>query len=148
MADAQPTLMPGGMESSARSTGDSYNAPSQSPPAYASSAATLTPPSGARQTLSPPSGTQAAPTLPITGTGRGAGVSAWQNDKRIDALWTLSEDRNSWMGVATIGWRKIAPGSETSLVAMTMLAAHARCTNAPINYRDESDNLVHELYVW
>jgi hypothetical protein len=147
MADAQPTMVPSGIDST-QSIGNTYNAPSQSPPAASSSDATLMPPAAGTQIQSPPPATQAAPTLPITGTGAGAGVSAWQNNKKIDALWTISEDRNSWMGVTTIGWRKLAPGTETSLVAMTMLAAHARATGAPINYRDESDNLVHEIYVW
>jgi hypothetical protein len=29
-----------------------------------------------------------------------------------------------------------------------MLVAHARATDSVINYRDESDNLIHEVYVW
>lgn len=89
-----------------------------------------------------------APTLPTSFAGNRGAIAAWQNDKRIEALWTTNEDRNSWIGVAGIGWRKLAPGNETSLSAMTMLAAHARSSNAIVNYRDEADDLVHEIYVW
>lgn len=145
MADAQPTQVPGEtQEGGVQAAGSTYDAPSQPPPASAAGAGgPVTAP-----TMTAPPEMQSAPSLPATAASVGAGVSAWQNNKRIEALWTINQDRNAWMGVVGIGWRKLAPGTETSLTAMAMLAAHARCTNAVVNYRDESDSLVHEIYVW
>lgn len=145
MADAQPTQVPGEtQEGGAQGAGSTHDAPSQ--PAPASSAGAGGPMTA--PTMAAPPEMQSAPSLPATAASVGAGLSAWQNNKRIEALWTINQDRNAWVGVVGIGWRKLAPGTETSLTAMTMLAAHARCTNAVVNYRDESDNLVHEIYVW
>ncbi|WP_379760249.1 hypothetical protein [Massilia suwonensis] len=149
MADAQPTLMPERIDSdSIQSPGGSTSAPTQSPPAFAGGGAYDTSAATGARLMSPPPALQSAPTLPTSGSSIGSGVSAWQNNKQIDALWTINEDRNSWIGVTGVGWRKLAPGTETSVIALSMLAAHARSVNAPVNYRDESDNLVHEIYVW
>jgi hypothetical protein len=149
MTDAQPTLVPEGIDNvGTQSSGMGGLAPNQPPPALSNRGASGLSPAGRTQMPPPPMGAHVAPTLPTTGSSIGAAISVWQNNKQVDALWTINQDRNSWMGVAGIGWRKLAPGSETSLSAMTMLVAHARCTNSPINYRDESDNLVHEIYVW
>ena len=52
------------------------------------------------------------------------------------------------MGIAGIGWKKLAGPTETALRAMTMLVAHARATGSIVNYRDEADILIHEVYVW
>lgn len=147
MADAQPTQVPGDVQDAgAAAAASTVDAPSQSPPALADGGGAAG--AAATRTMTAPPELQFAPSLPATATSAGSGVSAWQNSKKIEALWTINQDRNSWMGVVGIGWRKFAPGTETSLTAMTMLAAHARCTNSVINYRDESDSLVHEIYVW
>ena len=29
-----------------------------------------------------------------------------------------------------------------------MLGGSARQTNSPVNYRDEADGMIHEMYVW
>jgi hypothetical protein len=90
---------------------------------------------------------QSTPSLPISG-GVAQGVRAWQNNKTVDALWTINQDRNSWVGITGIGWKKLAGPNETAISALTMLVAHARATGSIVNYRDESDNLIHEVYVW
>ena len=91
---------------------------------------------------------QAAPTLPTTAGGAVTAITTWQANKKVNALWTINQDRNSWFGVEGIGWRHLANVDETSVTALTMLVGHARATGALVNYREESDNLVHEIYVW
>ena len=81
------------------------------------------------------------------GTG-GIGASTWVNGKKINALWSINENRNSWVGVAGVGWVKLANNSDTAIVAFTMLGANARLTQGSVNYRQESDNMIHEMYVW
>jgi len=96
--------------------------------------------------MMPPSD-YAAPSLPIT-AGAMAGISAWQNNKKLTALWLNQQNRNSWIGVDGIGWKKLANTNDSSSVALTMLAAHAREKDAVVNYREESDNMIYEIYVW
>ena len=58
--------------------------------------------------------------------GAGAGVTAWLNDKRITGLWSINQNRNSWVYVNGIGWKKLANNSDSAIVALSMLSAHAR----------------------
>jgi len=76
------------------------------------------------------------------------GVLAWQSDKRVNALWSINQTRNTWMSVVGIGWKRLFNGNDSSITALTMLAAHARQTNCRVDYRDEADGLVREIYVW
>lgn len=75
-------------------------------------------------------------------------VGAWLADKRVNALWCINQNRNVWMGVTGIGWRKLANNSDSAIVAFTTLASHARATQSRIDYREESDGMVHECYIW
>jgi hypothetical protein len=145
MADAQPTMTLGDVQA----TRSKYEAPTQPPPiqATAASAQPAAPTASSPPAPAAPPQMQAAPTLPTLASAI-AGVSTWQSNKNVDGLWTINQDGNSWMGVAGIGWKKLAHANETSLVALTMLAGHARATNATINYREEADGMVHEIYVW
>lgn len=76
------------------------------------------------------------------------GVAAWHNSKKITALWSNDSNRNSYIAVSGMGWKKLSNANDSSVVSMTMLAAHAEQTNANVNLRIESDGMVHELYVW
>jgi hypothetical protein len=80
--------------------------------------------------------------------GVGGGVTAWVNNQKINALWCINENRNSWVGVAGVGWKKLANNSDTAVVALTILGAHAKQTQGPVNYREEADGMIHEMYVW
>ncbi len=78
----------------------------------------------------------------------GVGVTAWLNDKRITGLWSLNQNRNSWIYVNGIGWKKLANNSDSAIVALSMLSAHAREKDSAVNYREESDGMIREIYVW
>jgi hypothetical protein len=75
-----------------------------------------------------------------------AGV--WQNDKRATALWGTNEPRNSWVLIAGVGWKKLATTTDSAALALTVLAAHGKLTQTRVDYREESDGCIHELYVW
>jgi hypothetical protein len=94
------------------------------------------------------SSADAGPTLQVASDGALAAVGAWNNNKRITALWTINQNRNSWMHVDGVGWKRLSTASESGIVALTRLAAHARERNSVVNYRDEADGMVHEIYVW
>jgi|SRR3954447_11509117 hypothetical protein len=75
-------------------------------------------------------------------------VGAWQTGAHVDGLWTINQNRNCWFHVAALAWKKLSTASDTGVVALNDLAAHARQVNASVSYREESDGMVHELYVW
>ena len=144
MADATPTMEIGGLQGTAERT----DAPTQQPPNLGDTARRGAQADTGRM---PQAGTasdiHSAPGLPISG-GVASGVGAWQNNRKVDSLWTINQDRNSWVGINGVGWKKLSGPNETSISALTMLVAHARATGSPVNYRDESDTLIHEVYVW
>ena len=79
----------------------------------------------------------------------GAGVAAWNNGKKITALWSINQNRNSWVHIDGVGWRRLANNSDSAIMAMSILGAHAREKATTVNYRDEAQTeLNHEIYVW
>ncbi len=90
----------------------------------------------------------AAPAIRPPEEGLGAGITAWLSDKRITGVWSINQNRNSWVHVNGVGWRKLANNSDTAVVALTVLGSHARQTQTRVDYREEADGLLHEMYVW
>lgn len=74
-----------------------------------------------------------------------AGV--WNNDKRVNGLYSTADAHNSWMSVVGVGWVKLATSNDSANEAMTVLASHARVKNSQINYSVDA-SLVNEMYVW
>jgi len=75
-------------------------------------------------------------------------ATVWQNDKRVTALWTMNQNRNSWAAIAGIGWKKFSTNSDSAILAMNLLAESARQTQTRVDYREEADGMIHEVYVW
>ena len=78
----------------------------------------------------------------------GVAATTWVTGKTVNALWSINENRNSWIGVSGVGWVKLANNSDSAIVALTMLGADAKLTGGQVSYRQESDNMIHEMYVW
>ncbi|MDX3380507.1 hypothetical protein PV682_03480 [Streptomyces niveiscabiei] len=81
---------------------------------------------------------QAATT--ITGT--------WTQNVMVDALWSINQTRNAYFHVKGGGWKKIYNATDWAFTALTTLASQARQTNHAISFREESDGMVHEIYLW
>lgn len=110
---------------------------------------TAAPPAGAAAAKGVPRAPTAAPPTRVVGTGlAGAVGTVWNNNQTVNALWSINEDRNSWVGIAGVGWVKLSTGSDTGVVALTTLAAHAYQTQHIINDRTEDDGMIHEIYAW
>ncbi len=92
----------------------------------------------------------AAPTITPDGVGTTTegGIAAWLNNKRVGGLWSINQNRNAWVYVTGVGWKKLANNSDTAVVALTILAASAKLTQTNYNYREEADHMIHETYVW
>jgi len=92
---------------------------------------------------------EAEPSLqPPSAAVTGDGIGLWVSNKQIDALYSTYAARFSWMHVAGGVWRRFSPVSDSGVAALALLAAHARDRGRPVNYREEADQLVHEMYVW
>jgi hypothetical protein len=101
---------------------------------------------------------QGRPTLdPTIAGGAGAAAQAgavaavtgtWRTGMTVTALWSINEVRNAWMYVSGLGWRKLYNGRDGAFRALVTLAAHARQTGRPINFREEADGMVYEIYSW
>ena len=75
-------------------------------------------------------------------------ISAWLNTKYVTGLWSINQDRNTWPHIDGIGWKKLANNSSSASTALTMLVSHAFDRRRPINYREESDGMIREIYVF
>ena len=140
---------------SANSIHDDLGTPSQAPPedviGDGVGGAGTSAPSRTSLTVSESSATDAAPQLEPPGAVAGAGAQAvaatWQSGQ-VTALWSIDEVRNAWMHVAAIGWRKLYNGRDGAFQALVALGSQARQTGRSINFREEADGMVYEIYLW
>ncbi len=93
-------------------------------------------------TLAPPGATGAAVAEAVT-----AVAATWTSGVTVDALWSINEVRNGWFRAAGV-WRKIYNGRDGAFTALLTLASQARQTGRTINYRQEADGMVYEIYLW
>ncbi len=93
-------------------------------------------------------GIAAAPTLQPGAASAADGIGLWQTNRQVDALYSTYAARFSWMHVASGPWRRFSPVSDSGVAALALLAAHARDRGRPVNFREEADQLIHEMYVW
>jgi hypothetical protein len=142
-------MVVGGLPGASTSRCSDASGPSVLPPLQSSDAAAQGGMSsaGAGGSVSAILGGDAAPALLPT-EGAASGVTAWQNSKKITGLWSINQNRNSWVHVDGIGWKKLANNSDSAIVALTLLGAHAREKGTNVNYREESDGMIREMYVW
>jgi len=88
----------------------------------------------------------AAPPEAEEAVGEAFGVT-WHTGKKITALWSTNQNRNSWIGVPGVGWKKLANNSDSAVVALTMLASHAKQAVRNVNIKEDSGQIT-EMYVW
>lgn len=77
----------------------------------------------------------------------GVTAAIWRSGT-VTALWSRNEVRNAWMHVANLGWRKLFNGRDGSFQALTFLASQAKQTGRTIQFREEADTMIHEIYLW
>ncbi len=109
--------------------------PTQVPPTQVANAASAQ----ERPTLEPPSN--------LAGQG-GAAAAGWQTDKKVQGLWNNCVDRNGYMYVEGLGWRKFADNSDSAMIAFNIIAAHAKSIGKGANFYEGDDGKVNTLYVW
>jgi hypothetical protein len=125
--------------------------PQQAPPAEketasaAGTAPTEAPPQEARVTTD---GAAAPTETPPPAVEEREGIGAtWLNSKKITALWSINQNRNSWVHLTDAGWKKLADNSDSAVVALTMLSSHAQHTGVTVNALEDAGKIT-QLYVW
>jgi hypothetical protein len=73
-------------------------------------------------------------------------AAVWQRNQRVTGLW--GKDRNFWVAIRGIGWKKLANASDSANLTLTLLATQALQTDRPVDYREDADGMIHEIYVW
>jgi hypothetical protein len=101
----------------------------------------------AETAVSAPSGTPPATATATDGAAAGAVTATWRSGQ-VTALWSINEVRNAWVHVAGVGWKKIYNGRDGAFMALTALASQARQTGRSINFREEADGMIYEIYLW
>ena len=157
MSNATPSLLPGNAPSAygAGTAVGSPGAPSALPPATAAASGAKCGCNGgalATRTSAPVVGASTslqAPSLRPGGTGAsGAARTTWQSNVHVIGLWSINQDRNCWVYLDNVGWRNLSGDSESGLVAMNMLAAHAYQLGSPSYLYEEDDGRISQLYIW
>ena len=75
-------------------------------------------------------------------------VTTWSAATTINALWSINQDKNSWISDASLGWKKLSNASDSGIVALNILSSHAKQLGSTVYHRTEDDGMVHEMYVW
>lgn len=76
----------------------------------------------------------------------GFATGIWQNDKRITGLWTINQDRNAWVHVAGIGWKKIAADNDVIFYNLLAQLVAAKAGSRPVNFY-ELGGVILQVYV-
>lgn len=75
------------------------------------------------------------------------GTGVWQNGKNIIGLWTIDQDRNGWVCVNGIGWKKIAADNDVIFYNLLAQLIAAKAANRPVNFYEEQ-GVIKQVYVW
>jgi hypothetical protein len=75
-------------------------------------------------------------------------IMAWLNNKKITGLYSYGpQNRNSYIYVESIGWKPLWSDHDCQSESMTVMAAHARNENRPVNLLEENGK-IKTIYVW
>jgi C1A family cysteine protease len=59
--------------------------------------------------------------------------TVWLNNQRIMGLWSIDQDRNAWVYIDKLGWRKIAPDNDNIFFDLLVQLSSAKAGNRPVN---------------
>jgi hypothetical protein len=156
MTDTQPSFMPGRAPASSAGASAASNRPTVMPPAAAASAkngcgcngSAAGAPAAGGMLVAGSASAATAPSLRPATTAAGAVTATWQSNVHVSGMWSINQDRNAWVYLDTVGWRKLSDASESGLVAMNMIAAHAYQMGSTSSLYEGDDGRIAQLYVW
>jgi hypothetical protein len=156
MNDTQPSFMPGRAPASSAGASAAANHPTAMPPAAAARAkgdcgcngSAASGPAAGGMLVAGSASASTAPSLRPATTAAGAVTATWQSNVHVAGMWSINQDRNAWVYLDTVGWRKLSDASESGAVAMNMIAAHAYQMGSTSSLYEGDDGRIEQLYVW
>lgn len=154
MNSTQPSFTPG--QAPGSGTASASNQPTAMPPAGAArtqggcgcSGSTAGASGAGAMLVAGSASASTVPSLRPATTAAGAVTATWQSNVHVSGMWSINQDRNAWVCLDTVGWRRLSDASESGLVAMNMIAAHAYQVGATSNLYEGDDGRIAQLYVW
>ena len=72
--------------------------------------------------------------------------TGWERSKKIIGLWTNNSNRNAWVYVKDLGWRKISSTNDNIFFDMLTQLIAAKAGNRPVNIH-QKNKVITEVYV-
>jgi C1A family cysteine protease len=72
--------------------------------------------------------------------------SGWVNNKKILGLWTIDQDRNAWVYVEALGWRRVSPDNDNIFFDMLAQLIAAKAAQRPVNLYQQQ-GVIKQVYV-
>lgn len=70
----------------------------------------------------------------------------WVRRTKVQALWTISQERNAWAYIQGIGWRRISPDNDAIFTVMLADLAAAKAAGRPVNVK-LVERVIKQVYV-
>jgi subtilisin family serine protease len=70
----------------------------------------------------------------------------WRNNVKVRGLWTINQDRNAWIYVDGLGWRRISPENDNIFLDMLIQLITAKTGNRPVNILEQI-NTIKQIYL-
>lgn len=77
----------------------------------------------------------------------GIAETGWVRDSRIIGLWTRNQERNAWVYVQDLGWRRISPANDNVFQDMLLQLTEAKANNCRVDFYQE-DGMIKQIYVY
>jgi C1A family cysteine protease len=71
----------------------------------------------------------------------------WERNRRIIGLWAINQNRNAWVYVQGLGWRKISPDNDNIFFDMLTQLIAAKAGNRRVDFR-QKNRVIKEIYVF
>jgi hypothetical protein len=64
----------------------------------------------------------------------------------VIGLWTIDQDRNAWVYLDNVGWRRVAFDNDNIFIDMLIQLVAAKSANRPVNVYQEN-SVIKQIYV-
>src|SRR4051812_21263021 len=61
--------------------------------------------------------------IPVKKLKEAEAIAVWNDNQTVGGLWCINQDKNSWIWVNNVGWKKLSTASDSGVVALTLLAS-------------------------
>lgn len=72
--------------------------------------------------------------------------TGWEWNKQIIGLWTVNQNRNAWVYVKDLGWRKISPDNDNIFFDMLSQLIAAKTCKRPVSFYQKK-RIIKQVYV-